>query len=212
MSKSNAGRKSKLSQAVAATASRAAAKLNAKQIRFVDQYMVDLNATQAAVRAGYSPKTAYSQGHELLKHPEIARLIAARQQATAAKTEITAEVVLSELLRLARVDVGAAFDENGRLLPIREIPEDIRRAICGVETDELFEGRGRDREAVGVTRKVKFWDKARALELLARHLGILRDRVDNLNIDLAQLSDEEIAAIARGEDPLAVLARTPRRG
>lgn len=212
MKQRHAGSKHKLGRDVAARARSVAGKLNAKQIRFVDEYLLDLNATQAALRAGYSEQTAYSQGQRLLKHAEVAALIASRQAARAAKTEITAEVVLSELLRLARVDVGAAFDEHGRLLPIREIPEDIRRAICGVETDELFEGRGRDREQIGVTRKIRFWDKARALEMLARHLGILRDRVDNLNIDLAQLSDEEIAAIARGEDPLAVLARSSRRG
>ena len=65
-------------------------------------------------------------------------------------------MVLGELLRLARVDIAGAFDKNGKLKPIHEIPEDVRRAICGVEVDELFEGTGRDREQVGFTRKVRY--------------------------------------------------------
>ncbi len=203
--------RSALALAVQATA-RKARPLSPKQLRLVDEYLVDLNATQAAIRAGYSPKSANEQACKLLAKPSIAALVAAKQAARAQRTEITADVVLGELLRLARVDIAGAFDESGRLKPIHEIPEDVRRAICGVETDELFEGLGRDRVAVGVTRKVKFWDKVRALEHLARHLGLLSDRAVNLNLDLSKLSDEQLGRISRGEDPLAVLAGAPSRG
>lgn len=71
--------------------------LNEKQQRFVDEYLVDLNATQAAIRAGYSKKTAYQQGHELLKHPEVEQAISAAKAERAERTEITKDMVVQEL-------------------------------------------------------------------------------------------------------------------
>ena len=64
-------------------------------------------------------------------------------------------------------------------MPIHEIPEEIRRAISGLETFEEFEGFGKDREKIGDTKKLKFWDKPRALELLGKHLGLFVDKVDH---------------------------------
>lgn len=83
--------------------------LTAKQQRFVDEYLVDLNATQAAIRAGYSEKTAYSIGNENLKKPEIAAAVAAAQEKLAGKLEITAEKVLRDLedLRVLAIKDGA---------------------------------------------------------------------------------------------------------
>jgi hypothetical protein len=74
--------------------------LTAKQQRFVDEYLIDLNATQAAIRAGYSEKTAYSIGNENLSKPEIAKAIEGAQTARAKRTEITADRVLTELGKL----------------------------------------------------------------------------------------------------------------
>jgi len=71
--------------------------LTPKQQRFVDEYLVDLNATQAAIRAGYSPKTADRQGHRLLKNAEIAQSVAAGREARAERTELTADWVLTKL-------------------------------------------------------------------------------------------------------------------
>lgn len=154
--------------------------LNARQLRFAEEYVVDLNGTAAARRAGYkgSDRVLEVTGSRLLSHAEVAARVAELQAKRSQRTQITADVVLGELLRLARTDIGEAFDADGRLKAIKDIPEDVRRAIAGVEVDELFEGRGRDRVQVGWTRKVKFWDKARALELLARHLGLLKDKVE----------------------------------
>lgn len=148
------------------------------QQRFVDEYLLDLNASAAAGRAGHKAKRLDQAGYAMLRNAEVAAAVQAAQAKRAERTAITADVVLGELLRLARVDIGAAFAEDGTLKPLRDIPEDVRRAIAGVEVDELFEGRGRDRKQLGYTRKVKFWDKARALELLARHLGLLKDKVE----------------------------------
>lgn len=82
--------------------------LNAKQQRFVDEYLIDLNATQAAIRAGYSQKTAHSIGHENLNKPDIAAAVAAGQGRVAAKLEITAEKITADLeaLSIKAADAG----------------------------------------------------------------------------------------------------------
>jgi phage terminase small subunit len=149
-----------------------------KQARFVDEYPIDVNAKAAAIRAGYSPKTAQEQGSRLLSNVKIRQAIDERILARSKRTEITADTVLRELLRLARVDIGEAFKPDGSLKSIHDMPEDVRRAIAGVEVDELFHGHGQDREQIGYTRKVKFWDKTRALELLGRHLKLFVDKIE----------------------------------
>lgn len=170
--------------------------LNDKQRRFVDEYLIDLNATKAAIRAGYSAKTAGSQAFDLLKKPEISAAVQAGKAARSKETGIDAQTVLGELLRLARVDIAGAFYPDGGLKPIHEIPEDVRRAISGVEVLEEFSGRGGDRSQVGWTKKIKFWDKARALEMLAKHLGLLKERVeltgkDGGPVEVAELTPEQ---------------------
>lgn len=150
--------------------------LTPKQNRFVAEYLVDLNATQAAIRAGYSPKTAEKIGSENLRKPEVAKAVEEAKARRAERVEVSQDEVLRELLRIARTDIGEAFDVNGNLRPLHDIPVDVRRAISSVEVDELWEGRGEDRDQVGVTRKLKFWDKTKALELLGKHLALFVER------------------------------------
>jgi phage terminase small subunit len=147
--------------------------LTPKQRRFAAEYLIDLNATQAAIRAGYSKHTASSQGERLLRKAEIRAKVAQVQ----AKSELKAETVLNELVLLARSDIAQLYDEHGQLKPIHEIPEEARRAIAGIEAEELFEGRGSDREHVGTIRKVKLWSKPQALELLGKHLKLFTELV-----------------------------------
>lgn len=145
-----------------------------KQQLFVREYLVDLNATQAAQRCGYSEKTAYAQGCRLLKDAEVAAAIQAAMDKRAAKTEITAERVLQEIARLAFFDPAKLYDEQGRPRPIHELDEDTRRAIAGVEIDEVGGG---DKPLV-VTRKLKLADKGANLERLGRHLKLFTDKVE----------------------------------
>ncbi len=146
--------------------------LNPKQARFVAEYLKDCNATQAAIRAGYSAKTAEQQGSRLLGFAEVRKAVDEAMQRRAERTEVKAEDILRELLRLAMVDVGKAFDAEGKLLPLHEMPEDVRRAIAGVETTTIT----RDDGPVTVLTKVKWWDKVRGLELLGKHLGLYLER------------------------------------
>ena len=139
---------------------------------------MDLNAAQAAVRAGYSAKTAESCGPRLLRNAQVRKEVERLQEERAKRLDLTADDVLAELVRIARVDIGEAYDEKGRLRPLKDIPEDVRRAIAGVEVVELFEGAGEERVQSGELKKLKLWDKVKALELLAKHLGLLRDKVE----------------------------------
>lgn len=145
--------------------------LTQKQRLFVDAYLISLNATQAAIKAGYSAKTAEEQGYQLLRKTSVASAIQKAMDKRAQKMEITAERVLTEIARIAYVDVSRAYDEKGRLLPLHEMPEDVRRAIAGVEVaEERVDG-----VVVGEVRKVKFWDKKGSLDLLGRHLKLFTD-------------------------------------
>lgn len=151
-----------------------ARKLAPRQAKFVAEYLVDLNATAAAIRAGYSQRSAAERGYELLQNSRVRAAIDEAMRRRQERVEVRADDVLRELLRLATVDVGQAFDEHGALRPLQEIPEDVRRAISGIETieEEIAE------ERMGFVRRVRFWDKTKALELLGKHLKMFADKVE----------------------------------
>lgn len=153
--------------------------LEPKQLRFVEEFALDCNATQAAIRAGYSQRTARQIGAENLSKPVIQQAIKTRLQKHTEAVGVTVERVLQELTRMAWVDIGEAFDEQGVLKPIHDIPEDVRRAIVSIEVDELWEGTGKDREQVGVTRKVRFADKKGSNELLGKYLKMFIDQIEH---------------------------------
>lgn len=183
--------------------------LTPREARFCEEYLVDLNATQAAIRAGYSPRSARAHVGRLLTNEAIARHIAELRDARSARVGVQADDVLRGLWHIAMLDIGEAFDASGALKPLADMPEGVRRAIASVETEELFNGRGGERASIGVTRKVRFHDKIRALDLLGQHLGLWKSKVEVTGRDggpierrsVEQLSDEELLAIvleARG--------------
>jgi phage terminase small subunit len=153
--------------------------LTPKQRQFVEEYLVDLNATQAAIRAGYSRKTARSIAEENLTKPDIAEAIRIAMEARAERTRVAADRVLVELGRIAFSNIRTLFDEKGALRNIAELSEDEAAALAAVEVSEIFGGRGEDRRLIGCMRKVRLWDKCAALELAMRHLGLLKERVEH---------------------------------
>lgn len=157
-------------------------RLTARQARFVEEYLVDLNATQAAIRAGYSAKTAEQQGPRVLSYVEVAAAIAAAQAERSKRTQIDADWVLRTLAAEKRADIRDLFDANGNLLPVRDWPEVWRTGpVVGLECFEEYAGRGEDRVAVGMVRKVKLADRTRHLELIGKHVGVqaFREIIDN---------------------------------
>ena len=159
--------------------------LNPKQLAFCLEWLKDRNATQAAIRAGYSSRSAHITGSKLLTNPKVSKYLAAQTAKFVAKAEqecgTTVARVLKEVERIAYLDVEQMFDDNGALLPISQIPEDLRRAIAGFEVIETFEweGEGPNRRRVfsGYLKKVKLVSKDSMLTLSARHLGMLHDTI-----------------------------------
>lgn len=178
--------------------------LNEKQRLFCAEYLVDLNATAAAIRAGYSTKTARSIAQELLVKPEVIAKVQVLMDERSKRTEVTADRVITEVARLGFADLRKLFNAQGGLLPVNDWPDEVAAAVASVEVDELFEGFGENRHQIGYTKKVKLWDKGKALELLGRHLKLWVERVEhtgpnggpietkNDGIDLAKLTDAEL--------------------
>lgn len=154
--------------------------LTPKQRRFADEYVVDLNATQAAIRAGYSARTAAQQGHELLRKPEIAALISEHAGRALGKAEVTVARVLEELALVGFSDIGGVLDFTGiepQLRAASDITPQARRTISSVKVRRYVEGSGEDAKTVEVT-EFKLWPKDAALEKLGRYLKMFVDRTE----------------------------------
>ncbi len=145
------------------------AELTPRQRRFVDEYLIDLNATAAARRAGYSEKNVHSYGTRLVKLPHVAAAIAAAKSERAARTHVTQDMVIAEYARLAFADIREFVDwgpDGVVLKPSDEL--DDEQARCIAEVTET-------RTQHGGSRRVKLHDKKGALDALARHLGMFAD-------------------------------------
>ena len=150
------------------------AKLTAKQQRFIEEYLIDLNATQAAIRAGYSVKTANEQGSQLLAKLSIQQSIAEKMAERSKRTGVNQDRVVLELAKIAFVKMTDVVDSNGRIRA--GATEDDLSCIESIKYKES------DNEYGGsIEREVKIASKLKALELLGKHLGMWNDKVD-LNI------------------------------
>lgn len=151
--------------------------LTPKQARFVAEYLIDLNATQAAIRAGYSPRTAKSVGSENLTKPDVAAAIATKQGQQLARAELTADMVKDRLRLLAFQDVRALFDEAGNLRPIATLGDDAAAIVAGFEVIKKNAAAGDG--VIDTVHKVKVIDAVKPLEMLAKHFGLLIERVEH---------------------------------
>ncbi|ENX58319.1 MULTISPECIES: terminase small subunit [Acinetobacter] len=146
--------------------------LRGKQKIFVHEYLKDLNATQAAIRAGYSARTAGSIGDENLKKPEIQKAITEAQNARIKRLDVDADYVLNRLVQIDQMDVIDIMNDDLSLKPISTWPPIWRQYISGLDNMEEFDGRGEDRSLIGYLRKIKWPDKVKNLELLGKHISI----------------------------------------
>lgn len=153
--------------------------LTAKQQRFVVEYLVDLNGTQAAIRAGYAKKGAKDQAYQLMLNPIIAASITAAVEERNKRTMVDADYVLRRLTEIDQMDVIDILDDDLSLKPLSQWPMSWRRYLSGFDLSEMFEGTGKDRAMVGILKKIKWPDKVKNLELLGKHINVnaFRDQV-----------------------------------
>jgi phage terminase small subunit len=158
--------------------------LTDKQQRFVDEYLIDLNATQAAIRAGYSTKTAAVTGSKLLTNANIRACIDEAIAQQSRRTGITADRVIRELARVALLNPKNVVDtDSARVLP--DALDDDLAAISSVKIKTSSTEQGDSLE-----REVKFCDKLKALELLGRHLGMFNDKLNITGEGVVQIVDD----------------------
>ena len=134
----------------------------------MQEYLVDLNATAAAIRAGYSRKTANRIASENLSKPDIQTAIQEAKQARSQRTEITQDMVIQELAKLGFFDIRKLFDKDGKPLDISKLDDDTAAALVGLDVQDVSDSDG---NYVGFIKKYKMADKIKALELLGKHLG-----------------------------------------
>ncbi len=147
--------------------------LTPKQARFVEEYLLDLNATQAAVRAGYSPKTAKQQGQRLLTKVDVQAAVAEAQKARSERTNAEADEVVLELKRLAFSNIRQYVEWGPDGVKLKDSTGlDDAASRCIAEVSET-------KSEKGGTVKFKLHDKRAALTDLMRHLGLFND---NLNL------------------------------
>lgn len=175
------------------------AKLTPKQALFVQEYLVDLNATQAAIRAGYSEDTAGAIGHENLNKPDISTAIQNAMDLRAERTGITVDRVLVQLARMGFADIRQIFTEGGHLRDIASLPEDVAASVQSVEVvtrpgAEVDENGNRTIEYV---HKIKLADKKGPLELLGKHLSLFADRVEHTGKDGGPIETADTTDLAR---------------
>src|SRR5690606_39059672 len=146
------------------------AKLTPKQQRFADEYLIDLNATQAAIRAGYSPKSAEQQGSRLLSNAKVRAYIDERMAELSRRTGVTQERIIRELARIAFLDPTKLVNMDTVEL-LDDATEDDRAAIAAVKVKTIS---GEETEMV--EREIRFADKIKALELLGKRFGMWIDK------------------------------------
>jgi len=176
-------------------------KLNDRQARFCLEYIKDLNATQAAIRAGYSEKTAQPIASRLLLNVMVQNRISELQDKRSSELKIDARYVLKRLLEIDQMDVKDILNDDGTIKRIMEWPKVWRTSLSGVDVVELASG-----DEAAILKKIKWPDKIRNLELLGKHIDIsaFSDKVDHTSSDgsmtptrsAQDLTDDELAAIA----------------
>lgn len=170
------------------------AKLTPKQERFIEEYLIDLNATQAAIRAGYSPKTANEQGNRLLANVSVRTCVDKAMAERSRRTGISQDRVIMELARIGFLNPDDVINFNNATVNSHASADDLA-AIQSVKVKSSYTENGESTE-----REVKFNDKLKALELLGKHLGMFKENINiNANVNstkkldsiLEQLGDDD---------------------
>lgn len=172
--------------------------LTPKQERFCEEYVVDLNGTQAAIRAGYSEKTAQEQASQNLSKLIIQNRVSELKKEISDRNKITVDECVSILADLARFDLNKIYNDDGSIKPISEIPERERKAIEAFETDETK----LDGMKIGDVRKLKMTSRRAAVIELMKYLGGYEKDNKQKTPYLEDLKVQIIPPDAEGDDSI----------
>lgn len=184
--------------------------LSVRHRRFCEEYLKDLNGSQAVIRAGYAASCAAQTAHRLLRNADIQAKIAALKEERSQLTRLTNAEIVDEVDLLASSDIGEVMDFSGDFPKMRkanEIPTRARKAIQSLKIRVVRTAGGR---AQGYVLDLKMAPKIDALRLSAEHRGLIRHRTENL--DLSKLNDEQLERYANGEDIVHILLTSTSPG
>lgn len=172
-------------------------KLTPKRAKFVKEYLIDLNQTHAAIRAGFSVDSAHTEGHRLLSDAEVKEAITIEQAKLSRRTEVTQEQVIRQLSLVAfsNLEDYTRLEGQTRVLDLRACDRDKLAAIQEL-TEDTTGGSGDGERKQVLRTKFRLSDRVKALELLSRHLGMLHDKTEHSGeISFAGKSTEELLAL-----------------
>ena len=182
--------------------------LNPKQLRFVEEYAKEPNAKAAAIRAGYSEKSAKNQGSRLLTHEGVKEALRARERGALERLEVTAERTLQELAAVAFSNIKDYLEwdkESGALVVkgSKEIPRHLAAAIESIE-EQVIESKNKDgsRLYIRTKRKIKLHPKLPALQLLAEYQGLTDTMTPKVTVHLITGIDRTPPAIDVEAEPV----------
>ena len=154
--------------------------LTDKQLRFCQEYLIDLNGSAAAVRAGYSEDSARQIASDNLSKHDIKSYISELQQQREARTRVTADRVINELAKLAFSDIRDYYDKNGNIIPVIDLDPDAAAALQSIKATKNRTGESDDKGKPiwDDVLEIKISDKKAALDLLGKHHALFTDKVD----------------------------------
>lgn len=141
-----------------------------KQARFCEEYLIDFNATKAAIRAGYSTAAARQVASRLLTKANIKEHIESIRADFDQRFE-GLDHLLRQLYRISDFDIKDLYNDDGSFKDIKDLDPDVSSVISGIEVEELVEGFGKNKVKLGFVKKIKLWNKNQALEQIARIRG-----------------------------------------
>jgi phage terminase small subunit len=158
--------------------------LSARARRFVTEYLKDCNGAQAAIRAGYSPAGARVTASRLLANVSIAKAIHDAQDEILKETQVTVARIVRELALIAFFDPASILDDSGRVLPISELPPEVRRGLAAIQIVEAANG----------ARRINLGGKLAALIALGKHMAMFTNRIGDDPTDLPPFDPEAVLA------------------
>lgn len=163
--------------------------LTAMQEAYCQSYIkTPENQTQAAINAGFSPNTAAVKASVMMRDERIQKRIAELMEERNKRMRVSADYVLMRLVEIDQMDVIDILNDDGSIKPVSEWPKVWRQYLTGFELADMFEGRGDEKELVGILKKIKWPDKVKNLELIGKHVDVnaFKERLDvNVNVTIA---------------------------